>query len=131
MTLAFIPTGATQGHPLVERDVITNFSGLTDDNAHAVIDKEASTDLRPRMNLDTGQPATKVRQHARQPLPTRRPQVMGQAMQPDSVQTRIAGQHLKGVARRRIAMEYALNIFSHALEHQTSLRLWASPRAAF
>ncbi|MNF17954.1 hypothetical protein D3C80_2217610 [compost metagenome] len=45
---------------------------------------------------------------------------MGQTMQPDRMQPRVAGNHLERIARRRIAMEYALDIFPHALKHQFS-----------
>src|SRR3990167_8998071 len=120
VTLTFVPAGATKGHPLIKGDVIADFGGLTDDNAHAVIDKEASTDLRARMDFDASHPAAEVRHPARQPLPATPPQCMRHAMQPDCMQPRIASDHLKGITRRRVAMKYALDILLHTLKHLPS-----------
>ena len=36
---------------------IADFSGLTDNHAHAMVDEKAAPDRRTGMNLDTGQPA--------------------------------------------------------------------------
>ena len=120
MTLTFVPAGTAKGHTLIEGDVVADFGGLTDDDAHAVINKEAPTDLRARMNFDASHPTTEVRHHARQPLPATAPQRVRYAMQPDCMQSRIASDNLKGITRRRVAMKYALDILLHALKHLPS-----------
>ncbi len=117
MALTFIPTGAAQGHALVQGHVITNFGGLANDDAHAVVDEEAAADLGARVNLDAGQPTPKVGHHPRQPFPTHAPQGTGQPMNPDRMHARVAGQHFKGIARRRVTVENTLDIFSQTLEH--------------
>src|SRR5690606_8495583 len=113
------------------RHVIADLGGLPDNNAHAEVNKKTPTDLRPRVDLDPGQPAIELGNHARAPLPVTHPQPVGGPMQPDGMKPRIARDHLEGITRRRIATENALDILSHPLEHHRSLRLWGSPRAAF
>jgi hypothetical protein len=117
MTLAFIPAGATEGHALINGDVITDFSGFTNNDAHAVVDKEAATDLRPGVNFDPGQPATEVRYQPRQPFQLVAPEHPGQTMNPDRMHPGVASQNFKSVTRRRVSMEYALDIFTQTLKH--------------
>src|SRR5471030_1741811 len=117
MALAFVPAGATQGHALVKRHVVADFSGFANDDAHAVINEETPTYLGTRVNLDACHPAAEVRDNARRPLPAFVPQGMAQSMQPDRVQARVTGQDFKDIARSRITMEHTLNIFSQTIEH--------------
>jgi len=108
---------------VVERHVVADLGGLTNDDTHPVVDEETTPDPCTRVNLHPGQPTPEIRRHARQPFPLMRPQPMGKSMDPDGVQPRITGQHLERVAGCRIAMEYALDVFAHAFEHQSLLRL--------
>ncbi|MNF70427.1 hypothetical protein D3C84_523360 [compost metagenome] len=117
MPLALVPAGAAQGHALINSDVVADLGGFTDDDAHAMVDEETSTDLGPRMDLDPGQPATEVRHQARQPLQVRAPQHRRQTVNPDGVHAGVAGQDFKSVTRRRVSMEYALDIFTQTLKH--------------
>ncbi|MNJ59958.1 hypothetical protein D3C77_556650 [compost metagenome] len=117
MAFALIPASAAEGHALINSHVITNLGGFTDDDTHAMVDKETTTDLGPRMNLDPGQPATEVRHQPRQPFQFVAPQHAGQSMDPDRMHAGVAGQDFKSVTRRRVSMEYALDIFTQTLEH--------------
>ncbi len=117
VALAFVPGCAAQGHALVQGHVITNLGGLANNDAHAVVDKETTADLGARMNLNPGQPTAEVRYQPRQPFPAHAPQGAGQAMDPDRMHARVAGQHFKGIARRRVTVENTLDIFSQTLEH--------------
>src|SRR5690554_4132165 len=56
-TLALVPAGTAQGDTLIERDIVADDGRFTDHYAHAVINKEASSDRRTGMDLDAGQPA--------------------------------------------------------------------------
>src|SRR5574340_1445840 len=76
-----------------------------------------SPDGRARMDLDAGEPARDMRQEACQPFQVGVPQGVRHAVQDARMQARIAGQHLKSAARRRIAVEYAGDIFPDILEH--------------
>src|SRR5690606_23720587 len=132
MAFTLVPAGATQGHAVIKRHVIADLGRFSDNDAHAVIDEKTPTDSRTRMNLDAREPARQVGIQSRQPFAVLAPQPMGHPMKPDRVQARVAGDHLKGISRRGIAMEHALDIFAHTLEHQSCLRfLWGSPRTAF
>src|SRR6267154_1681370 len=106
MPLAGVPRGPTKGDAVVERAVVADLGGLTDHDSHAVIDEYPATDGSPRMDLDTRQPASPVRQPASQPTGTHFPQGVGHRAMPDEgVQARIAGQDLPGGAGGRIALE--------------------------
>ena len=117
MALAFLPGRAAQRHAVIHGHIVADLGRFADHHAHAVVDKETPPDGRPRMDLDTGEPARKVRNEARQPFEIGMPQRIGQAMEDARMQARIAGQHLKGGARRGVAVEYAGNIFSKVFEH--------------
>ncbi|MNV31191.1 hypothetical protein D3C71_1224900 [compost metagenome] len=117
VTLALVPAGATQGHALINSDVVADLGGFTDDDAHAMVDEEATTDLGSRMDLDSGQPAAEVRHQPRQPFQVRAPQHRRQTVNPDGVHAGVAGQDFKSVTRRRVSMEYALDIFTQTLKH--------------
>src|SRR5947207_1759720 len=49
--------GATQSDALIQQNVIPYFGGFTNDNTHAVVNKQALTNLCARMNLDAGEKA--------------------------------------------------------------------------
>ena len=44
---------------MIQRDVVTYFSGFTDHYASAVVDKKAAADGGARVNVDIGQGAAK------------------------------------------------------------------------
>src|SRR5471032_93785 len=76
VALAFIPGGAAQRHAFIQGHVITDFGGLANHNAHAMVDKEATPHLGTRVNLDAGQPAAKfdtTRASHFQPMPHNAP----------------------------------------------------------
>ncbi len=50
-------TGAAQRYSLINGYVVADFGGLADHHSHAVIDEEATADLRPGMDLDARDPA--------------------------------------------------------------------------
>ncbi len=54
--MAFLlgPGRSAEGHAVIESDVIPDFGRFTDNDAHAVIDKEPLAYLRPGMNFNTG-----------------------------------------------------------------------------
>ncbi len=55
MTLRPTLKGRTaEGHTVINRAVITYFSGLADHDAHPVVDQHSVSDLSCRMNLNPG-----------------------------------------------------------------------------
>ena len=57
MTLSFVQTDTAQGNSLVDGAVIAHNGGLSNDNAAAVVDQNAVSELRARMDLDQGEKA--------------------------------------------------------------------------
>ena len=53
----------TQRHPVIQHHTITNLGGLPNDNPHAMVNKKPTTNLRTRVNLNTGQKPHELRQH--------------------------------------------------------------------
>ena len=80
----------------------------------AMIDEEAPSDGRARVNLDPREPARDVRHEARRPLESRAPQGVRHPMEQDRVQARITGQHFPSCASSRIAVKNALNVGTDA-----------------
>src|SRR6185295_14829542 len=95
-----------------------DFRRLADHHAHAVIDEHAGADLRAGMDLDAGQPATEVRGEAAEPAQLVLPEPVRQAMDPDRMQSRIAGQHLPAGACRRVPVEDAGDVAAQPIEHE-------------
>ncbi len=120
VSLALVPTGAAQGHALIQGDIVTNLSSLTNNHTQAVIDKEAAPDLGPRMDLNSGKPATDGGQKTGQPFQVVGPQPMRGPVQQQRMQTGIAGQNLNGITSRWVTMKYTLNIFFDSSEHKVS-----------
>ena len=60
MALAGFLAGAAQGDALVNEHVIAYFAGFADDDSHAVVDEEATADLCPGVDFDTGEGSRKL-----------------------------------------------------------------------
>jgi hypothetical protein len=52
MAFALLPGRAAERDAVIQRAVVADLGGLTDDDAHAVIDEEPPPDARGRMDLD-------------------------------------------------------------------------------
>ena len=105
MALALLPARATQRDAVIERAVIADDGGFSDHHAHAVIDEEAVPDLRPGVNLDTGPPARKRRDHSSRPAQTLVPQPVREPVHQHGMHTRIGRHDLPERLRGRIPLE--------------------------
>ena len=65
MTLAGVVTGTAERYTVVNRAVVANLSGFTDNDAHAVVNKQTFADLCTRVDLNTGHMPRKLRQRTR------------------------------------------------------------------
>src|SRR5499427_4882691 len=117
VTLLPLVAGAAESHPLEQAHVPPDLGRLTDDHAHAVVDEEPGAKLGRGMDLDTREEAAEVRQPARSRRPSRAPESMRDAVDPDRVDTGIAQHDLEGGARGRIALQYGSNVLTHRFEH--------------
>jgi hypothetical protein len=68
MTLTRIPRGTAKSNTMVHGTVVTDFCGLTDYNAHAMINKETATNTRPRMDFNASQKTPSLRNQTSYPL---------------------------------------------------------------
>ena len=55
MALAGVLAGAAQGDPVIDGAVVADLGGLTENDAHAVVDEQLVADLGAGMNLNAGQ----------------------------------------------------------------------------
>jgi hypothetical protein len=92
---------------MVERHVVTYFSGFANDDTCTVIDEKAPPNLCARVNVDIGDGSGNKGQGAWQEAPTALPERMGEPLNHDCVQTRIQRQHFKACTRRWVAGKYA------------------------
>ena len=79
---------------MIEGNVIADDRSLADDHAHAVVNEEAFSDLRARMNLYAGDETGELRQGPRRQLPVSPPQAMRQPMQCNRMEARITNCYL-------------------------------------
>ena len=106
---------------MIDGHIVADFCRFADHYTHAVVDKKTPPDSRTGVDFDAGQPACDMRQETRQPFQVGTPQPIRQAVRDTRVQARVTGQHFKGAARRRIAVEYAGDIFFNVAKHPDSL----------
>src|SRR5580693_4054683 len=64
MALARFLAGAAEGDVLIHEDVVADFTGFADDDAHAVVDEEAAAYGGSGVNFDACQGTRKLRDHA-------------------------------------------------------------------
>ena len=104
MALAAVLSGAAEGHTLVDRDVLADLRGLTDDHTHAVVDEEPGTDGGAGVDLDAGDEPGCLTHHAGGQAPVARVQAMGRTVHPDGMQAGVREDHLGVRPRGGIAL---------------------------
>ena len=93
-----------QSHSVEQQHVVADLRGLTDDHAHAVVDEEALTDRRGRVDLDTGEVAGRLRQGTRREAIALVPQLVSRPVRPQGVDTRVEEGHLHAGAGGWVAL---------------------------
>src|SRR5215469_8412155 len=109
--------GATQGYALVEENVVADFGGLSNDDAHTVIDEEAAADRSARMDLDTCKEAADLGDDARRERNAPAVQLMRQPVREDGVKTGIAEKDLDDTFRGRILAKDSIDLFPNGSKH--------------
>jgi len=115
---------ATQRHSLIDGAVITDFGCFPDDHAKSVVDEHPTTNLSARMNFDASEHAAQVGDEAGQPVPIALPETVGQAMDHDRMQARIAGEDLQPAARGWITLQDAVDVFAKFSQHGSMVSHW-------
>src|SRR5690606_25739191 len=90
MTFAFIPGGTAQGHAVIKRNIITNFSSFTNYHAHAMVDKETATNFCTWVNFNTCGKTAKRRQQASRAFTLFLPKFMSNTMHNQCMYARIS-----------------------------------------
>lgn len=79
--------GATERDTVIDEHIVANNGGFTNHDAHAVIDEEAATNHRTRVNLDAGEETYGLRDCAGEEPGTPQPQGVGDPVPPHRVQS--------------------------------------------
>ncbi len=61
----------TQGDAVINHDAISDFGGLTNHDAHAVVNEETAANGGSRVNLNAGEEAVNLRQNSCRATPSR------------------------------------------------------------
>src|SRR5829696_9151839 len=109
VSLAALLPRPAQRHPLVYGDVVTDQGGLTNDNAHTVIDEDTLAEPCSRMNLDPGDRPTKMCQQTRGEKEARAPQPVRYSVQSDGMEPRRRQNRLDCRARGRVTLADGTN----------------------
>src|SRR5215207_6738651 len=104
MPLAALLPRPAQRHTLVHRDVVADRGCLADHDTHAVVDEDALSDPRSRMNLDPGDCPAQLRQETRGKEETFAPQPVRDAVERDRMQTGGSQNSLNRRARGRVTL---------------------------
>src|SRR3989475_8768338 len=118
-----VERGAAKGHALVDRAAVADLGGFADCAPHAVIDEHAAADLRTRMNLDAGQPASQLGSEAAEPAQAVNPEPVPELVDVERVQPGIASEHFPACTRSRVALQDACDIVAQLFEHERILRV--------
>lgn len=110
--------GASQGHPLVEGNIISDLRSLADDGTHPVVNEESPADSCAWMNLNAGEVAVDLGNEPGGHAKPTGPKPVRQTMGDDRVEAGIKQQHLERAAGRRIALQRRLNICANRVEYR-------------
>src|ERR1043166_852057 len=117
MAFFFSQTGAPQSNALINSDVVADLTGFADDDSHPVVNEESPADLCAGMNLDAGKKPPGVANKAGDAFKAAIPNGMRHAIKKERVKPRVSGNDFQDVTRRRIAIEYDLDIFLERFPH--------------
>lgn len=104
MAFALFLTCPAEGHALIEGDVVADDCRFADDDAHAMVDKQAFTNLGAGMDFDARKEAGNSGNDTGRDKPLMLIEKVGQAMGPDGMKARIAKQDFQRVLSGWIAV---------------------------
>ena len=116
VALAGLVAGAAERDALIEHAVVAHNGGLADDNAHGVVDKEMFADLRGGMNLDAGDVAGDLREHAGERAMAMFPQpVLGHVV-PLGVQAGVGQEDDQAILRSGVLRLDGLDVLANGID---------------
>ena len=117
VALTLAPARSTEGHTLIQRNVVTNNRCLTNNHTHTVVNEKAPANCGSRMYLDTGKPPRQRRNSARKPFEPGIPEPVRKPVDNQSMEPRVVCQHFKGIPGSRIPVKNAFYIFTQMPKH--------------
>ncbi|MPM45711.1 hypothetical protein SDC9_92402 [bioreactor metagenome] len=121
VALSLVFSGTAQRHALVQQAVVSDLGGLTDDNAHAVIDDKALADARAGVNLDAGPKTTPLGHAPGQKLHVVLIEKVGNAVIYQRVNAGVEQKNLQFVAGRGVAALVGIQQFRQTVHIQKLL----------
>lgn len=116
VAFAGLVAGAAERDALIEHAVVAHNGGLADDDAHGVVDKEVLANLRGRVNLDAGDVAGDLREHAGERAMSMLPEpVLGHVV-PLGVQARIGKEDDQTVLRGGVLRLDGLDVLANGID---------------
>ena len=116
MAFAGLVAGAAERNALVKYTVVAHDGGLADDDAHGMVDKEVLADLCGGMNLDAGDVAGDLREHAGERAMAVLPEpVLGHVV-PLGVQARIGKEDDQTVLRGGVLRLDGLDVLANGID---------------
>ena len=122
VTLRLAQARAAQSHPLVQGDLCTDFSRLTDDHAGCVVDEQALAQNGAGMDVHPGERSGHRGQHPGHQLGVVLPQPVADPVAPDGMQPRVAEDDLGCGAGCRVAVACGLQVVAQGRQHGQSVR---------
>src|SRR5579871_1038804 len=117
VALAGFITGAAQGDPLIEQDIVTDLGGFPDHYAHSMVDKEPAANGGPRVNFDAGEETAYLGNEARQQGNTPAIQFMGKTVRQNGMEAGVAEKDLDDRFGGGIFAEDSLELFPNGSKH--------------
>ena len=106
---------AAQRHALIDFHTLTDHSGLTNDDARAMVNKEVVSDHRARVNIDTGNTVGMLRHDSGNHRNTQHMKLMGQPIHRNGKQARIGENDLLAAGGSRVTLVSCLQV---CLDHR-------------
>jgi len=116
MPLNSIQTGTTKSYLMIHQYVITDDSGLTNYDAHAVVDEKSPSDGSARVDLNSGTEPRELRHHSRRKFHSPFPQRIRKVVKPEGMQPWI-GQYLQNASCGRIFGKDSMDVLAETVEH--------------
>ena len=117
MPFALFLAGASQGHPLVQGNIVSNNGGFPDDDAGSMVDEQPFPDLGPGMDLDAGGQPGQGGNETGGDEPGSFIEEMGKPVGPDGVESRVTEHDFQGVLHRRIPLFDDSDVVAHGCKH--------------
>ena len=117
MPLALVPGRPAERDTVVEGDIIADFGGFADHDAHAVVDEESVSDGGARMDFDAAHEPADLGDEPSGKLEAADPQPVAHPVEHEGVETGIAKNHFQKIAHGGVAPEGCTHVVPEGLEH--------------